>query len=159
MRILGQGQSDQSPLVVYFSSASGNTHRFVEMLGTRSIRISRFMKDKPPVVDEPFVLICPSYGDHTGAHSVPKQVIHFLNIAQNRDMIEGVIGAGNRNFGEFYGYAGDIIARKCKVPLLYKFELSGTSTDVVNVRKGLEKLWNSLTSRQTMKQTATSMKM
>jgi protein involved in ribonucleotide reduction len=61
---------------------------------------------------------------------VPKQVIRFLNDPQNRQLIRGVIGAGNTNFGDNYCMAGDIIAAKCRVPHLYRFELMGTPEDV-----------------------------
>ncbi len=72
---------------------------------------------------------------------MPKQVIHFLNDTHNRSLLRGVIAAGNTNFGEAYGLAGRIIAKKCNVPLLYRFELFGTDDDVANVRKGVEEFW------------------
>ncbi|BBI61258.1 hypothetical protein HSBAA_25640 [Vreelandella sulfidaeris] len=56
-----------------------------------------------------------------------------------------MIAAGNTNFGDAYGLAGDIIAKKCHVPLLYRFELFGTDDDVANVRKGVEEFWKRLT--------------
>ena len=37
-----------------------------------------------------------------------------------------------------YCLAADIIAAKCKVPVLYRFELMGTSEDVATVNQGLE---------------------
>jgi protein involved in ribonucleotide reduction len=52
-----------------------------------------------------------------------------------------VIGSGNTNFGSAYCLAGDIVAAKCKVPHLYRFELFGTSDDVTAVREGLESFW------------------
>lgn len=72
---------------------------------------------------------------------MPKQVIHFLNDTHNRSLLRGVIAAGNTNFGETYGLAGRIIAKKCQVPLLYRFELFGTDDDVANVRQGVEEFW------------------
>jgi protein involved in ribonucleotide reduction len=133
-----------TPLIVYYSSTTGNTHRFAKSLGMRAIRIPLSMKVPTPLLDEPFVLICPTYADDDGSKAVPKQVIRFLNEPENRAQLQGVIGAGNRNFGEFFGYAGKVISRKCNVPLLYRFELSGTEDDILNVRKGMERLWNSL---------------
>ena len=59
------------------------------------------------------------------------------------------------NFGEKFAYAGDVIAKKCGVPCLYKFELSGTQVDVINVKKGMKRLWESLTLPTTLKQTGT----
>lgn len=68
---------------------------------------------------------------------MPTQVIHFLNNEQNRSLIRGVIASGNTNFGPDYGVAGDIIAEKCNVPYLYRFELMGTQEDVAIVKQGL----------------------
>lgn len=144
-----------TPLIVYYSSPSENTHRFVEALEIQSVRIPISMRQECPVMDQPYVLISPCYGNDDGSNAVPKQVIRFLNNAQNRSMLEGVIGAGNRNFGDRFAYAADVISRKCNVPLLYKFELSGTPTDIVNVRKGMGRLWNSLKIEQPLKKTGT----
>jgi protein involved in ribonucleotide reduction len=44
--------------------------------------------------------------------------------------------------------AGDIIAAKCKVPHLYRFELMGTPEDVTRVQKGLEEFWTRLSQTQ-----------
>ena len=127
--------------VVYFSSISGNTRRFVEKLGRPAQRIPLYAKDDPLVVDEPYVLIVPTYGGGPETRAVPKQVIRFLNDEHNRSLCRGVIAAGNTNFGEAYGIAGDIIARKLHVPYLYRFELFGTPDDVTAVQEGLEQFW------------------
>ena len=58
-----------------------------------------------------------------------------------KPLLRGVIASGNRNFGEAYGRAGDVIARKCGVPWLYRFELMGTQSDIENVRKGVTEFW------------------
>ena len=76
------------------------------------------------------MLVLPTYGGGDGKGAVPKQVIRFLNDEHNRALIRGVIAAGNTNFGEAYGIAGDIIAAKCTVPYLYRFEVLGTPDDV-----------------------------
>ncbi len=126
--------------VVYFSTKSENTHRFVEKLGMAAHRIP-INSDETLRAQNPFVLVVPTYGggEHRGA--VPKQVIRFLNDADNRSNIRGAIAAGNTNFGAAYCIAGDIISAKCRVPFLYRFELLGTQEDVDNVRHGLERFW------------------
>lgn len=129
------------PLLVYYSSTSLNTHRFVMKTGLRALRIPVSPKDAMPEIDEPFVLICPTYAGENGEGAVPKQVIRFLNDESTRKQMRGVIASGNRNFGQYYGYAGKIIASKCNVPLLYKFELMGTPKDVTCVKTGVENLW------------------
>lgn len=129
-------------LVVYFSSATENTKRFVEKLGLPSQRIPLRRNDPELNVDEPYVLICPTYGGGvsvSGGNSrpVPGQVVRFLNNEGNRSLIRGVIAAGNSNFGADYCLAGKVIADKCKVPYLYRFELMGSAEDVAHVRRQL----------------------
>ena len=134
-----------APLLVYFSSVSGNTARFVEKLGLPARRIPLHRTDEDLVVDEPFVLVTPTYGGGQGRGeekgAVPKQVIRFLNDERNRRHIRGVISAGNTNFGEHFCLAGDIISRKCNVPHLYRLEVFGTPEDVERVNAGLERWW------------------
>lgn len=133
------------PALVYFSSKSGNTQRFIERLGRPALRIP--IEDGPvPMPTDPYVLVSPTYADGEGRGAVPKQVIRFLNDPDRRSDICGVIGTGNRNFGATYGLAGRVIAQKCNVPLLYTFELAGTETDVARVQSGLERLGRDLCS-------------
>jgi len=138
-----------APLVVYYSSKSGNTHRFVTRLGLPKARISSDATHALPQVDAPFVLFCPTYADGEGRGAVPKQVIRFLNDPVRRKHLVGVIGSGNRNFGATYALSGRIIAEKCKVPVLYSFELAGTETDISRVRAGLTTLGGTLCSTAT----------
>lgn len=130
-----------APLVVYFSSISGNTHKFVEKIRARRLRLPLRTREDTLILDEPFVLIVPTYGKPEGAGNVPPQVVKFLNVEQNRNHILGVIGAGNTNFGPLFGIAADIVAKKCDVPVLFKFELMGTDSDVEKVNEGLEAFW------------------
>jgi len=82
----------------------------------------------------------------TGDYSrpVPKQVIKFLNNEQNRSLLRGVVASGNLNFGPDFCKAGDIVAAKCGVPYLYRFELMGTDHDVRRVQEGLEEFERTL---------------
>jgi len=127
--------------IVYFSSVSGYTARFVEKLGRDADRIPLYPSEPFLHVDEPYVLVLPTYGGGNGEGAVPKQVIKFLNDEHNRALIRGVVVGGNTNFGEAFGLAGDIVARKCGVPVLYRFEVFGTPDDVVAVNSGLEAFW------------------
>ena len=129
-------------LVVYFSSATENTRRFVDKLGLPSARIPLYKNDEPLIVNEPYVLVCPTYGggasiSHENSRPVPKQVIRFLNNENNRGLIRAVISGGNSNFGADFGKAGDVISAKCKVPYVYRFELMGSDEDVKICREGL----------------------
>ncbi|QTF07419.1 class Ib ribonucleoside-diphosphate reductase assembly flavoprotein NrdI [Brenneria izadpanahii] len=127
--------------LVYFSSQSENTHRFITRVGLPALRIP-IASDQPILkMERPYILVVPSYGGGGAKGAVPIQVIRFLNDRQNRDRLRGVIAAGNMNFGTAYCIAGDIIAQKCQVPYLYRFELLGTAEDVENVRKGVTEFW------------------
>lgn len=129
-------------LVVYFSSVTENTRRFVDKLGLPSARIPLRKTDEPLIVNEPYVLVCPTYGggasiSHENSRPVPSQVIRFLNNEHNRSLIRAVIAGGNSNFGTDFGKAGEVISAKCKVPYVYRFELLGTEEDVTICREGL----------------------
>lgn len=119
-------------MLVYFSNVSENTHRFVNRMALRAYRIP--LKGDL-IVTEPYVLITPTYGNHG---EVPKQTANFLNDLNNRNLLCGVIGSGNQNFGVNFAMAAEIISKKCQIPLLYKFELSGTPIDEINIRNGLK---------------------
>jgi protein involved in ribonucleotide reduction len=134
--------------LIYFSSTSENTKRFVAKLGIDAARIPLHARESPLVASEPYVLVVPTYGGTGGEGSVPRQVIRFLNDPRNRQQLRGVIGAGNTNFGANYCMAGDIIAAKCQVPHLYRFELMGTPEDVSRVQQGLEEFWTRLSQTQ-----------
>ncbi|HLR94922.1 MAG TPA: class Ib ribonucleoside-diphosphate reductase assembly flavoprotein NrdI [Jiangellaceae bacterium] len=123
--------------LVYFSSVSETTHRFVGKLDLPSARLPLRRPDPKLVAYRPFVLVTPTYGGGDGRGAVPKQVIAFLNDQRNRSLIRGVIGAGNTNFGQAYCLAGDVVAAKCHVPHLYRVELLGTTRDVEAVRAGI----------------------
>lgn len=122
--------------VVYFSSISNNTKRFIEKLDVKNDRIPIEIEQEL-IIDKDFVLIVPTYsgGGNDTKGAVPKQVIHFLNNENNRKHCKAVISSGNTNFGDTYCIAGPIISQKLNVPLLYQFELLGTKKDVDNVKE------------------------
>lgn len=132
--------------LIYFSSVSGNTKRFVEKLqvvrgGVAAAQIPLHSNERPIKATRPYVLVLPTYGAGDGPGAVPKQVIRFLNDPDNRALIRGVVVGGNTNFGRAFGLAGDIIAAKTGVPCLYRFEVFGTHDDVEAVAQGLERFW------------------
>jgi protein involved in ribonucleotide reduction len=132
--------------LVYFSSVSENTHRFVQRLALEELgmsvhRIPVRKQDGFLTVTEPYVLMVPTYGGGNEGDAVPRRVREFLNDPHNRSLVRGVIAAGNTNFGAAYCIAGDIISAKCQVPYLYAFELLGTAEDAARVRDGLGRFW------------------
>jgi protein involved in ribonucleotide reduction len=128
--------------VVYFSSVSENTKRFVEKLGLTSVRIPLKTEEAASFTyDRDSILVVPTYGSGEEKTTVPKQVIKFLNNPENRKHIKGVIATGNTNFGQSYGLAGDIVSAKLGVPLVQRVELLGTPEDVQQVKERLAQLW------------------
>lgn len=133
---------EQSPDLVYFSSVSENTHRFIQKLDRPAVRIPVQPRKEGMIrVSRPYVLITPTYGGGDRRRAVPKQVIAFLNDETNRGFIRGVITSGNTNFGSDFCIAGAIISSKCQVPELYRYELLGTDRDAAIVCEGLDKFW------------------
>ena len=128
--------------IVYFSTTSENTKRFVEKLGLSATRIPiRWDGEEPFTAVKPYVLVVPTYGGNKEEKQIPKQVVDFLNLKVNRDLLRGVIGTGNTNFGETYCKAAELISAKVGVPLLYKVEILGTPDDVQQTIERLERLW------------------
>lgn len=140
--------------VVYFSSASENTARFIKNChlpeaGLNVYRIPLRPKSAPLVVNEPFVIVVPTYGGGDISKALPPQVRRFLNDRGNRRLLRGVIASGNTNFGDAFCAAGDVIAAKCHVPFLYSFELTGTPEDMRKVREGLRGFFARLAATET----------
>jgi protein involved in ribonucleotide reduction len=132
--------------VVYFSSVSGNTARFIVSCEF-TVPVERVpLKASEPqlVVTRPYVLITPTYGGGESGHAVPVQVKRFLQWHDNWRLMRGVIAAGNMNFGTAYGKAGDVLSSRFHVPMLYRFELTGTERDRQIVRDGVEEFLRSL---------------
>jgi len=130
--------------LVYFSSVSENTHRFVQHLGLPATRIPIHDRDGSFRVNEPYVLILPTYGGGvtvTGRDTsyVPKPVIRFLNNPHNRSLIRAVIAAGNTNFGESFCYAGNIISQNAT----FLFCTGSNSWALPKMSTEYEKAWGS----------------
>ncbi len=128
--------------LVYFSNYSENTKRFVEKLTDAGIRIPVKPSDaRNIVVGHEYVLVVPTYGGGNESPAIPKSVKVFLNNPENRNLLRGVIGTGNTNFGEHYCKAAEMISAKTGVPVIAKVELLGTPEDVIKVKERLEILY------------------
>ena len=128
--------------IVYFSNYSGNTKRFVEKMDNVSIRIPINWDPASPVfVKEEYVLMVPTYGGGSERSAIPKQVKSFLNIEENRNLLRGVVGFGNTNFGDNYCKAAELIAQKTGVPVIARVEIFGTDDDINKVKERLGLLY------------------
>lgn len=129
--------------IVYFSNYSGNTKRFVEKLNGTAIRIPiDWSSGNHITVAQPYVLMVPTYGGGEGRAAIPRQVRAFLNIKQNRNLLRGVVGFGNTNFGEHFCKAADMISQKTGVPIIGRVEVFGTPEDVLKIQERLKLLYD-----------------
>lgn len=107
-------------MLIVYASKTGNVKRFIAKTGLDAVHV----KDCP-VVDEPFVLVTYT----TGFGLVPAEVSSFLS--NNHKYLVAVAASGNVNWGDdMYAKSADTISLLYGVPVLMKFELSGTSDDV-----------------------------
>jgi protein involved in ribonucleotide reduction len=98
---------------------TGNVRRFIHKLGIPAMQIREDL-----VMDEDFILVTYT----TGFGNVPELVSRFLD--GNHSRLKGVSASGNRNWGASFGASADKISDQYKVPVLSKFELAGTNSDV-----------------------------
>lgn len=113
-------------MVIAYASKTGNVKRFVGKLNMPTVHI-----DDTTVLEEPFVLVTYT----TGFGQVPDKVVSFLN--RNHGKLVGVSASGNRNWGEGFARSADRISEQYGVPVINKFELSGTRQDVERFLMGV----------------------
>jgi protein involved in ribonucleotide reduction len=122
-------------LKVYYDSLTGNVRRFVERLPFEAESIAEV-----EVVSEPFILVTYT----TGFGNVPTSTTEFLR--NHGDYLIGVASSGNRNWGHNFGKAAEHIARDYNVPILLKFELSGTNDDIKTLAERVAILWQNISN-------------
>ncbi|TVY05503.1 class Ib ribonucleoside-diphosphate reductase assembly flavoprotein NrdI [Paenibacillus cremeus] len=113
-------------MLIAYDSKTGNVRRFIQKCNLPSIQIEEAM-----TVNEPFVLVTYT----TGFGQAPDKVMTFLR--RNHQWLRGVSASGNRNWGEGFARSADRIAEQYRVPVLTKFELSGTGRDVETFTQGV----------------------
>lgn len=141
-------------LLVYYTSSSGFTGKFVESLGLKNLRIPVSVKEARDFeVSEPYILISPTYGG--GAPGIkdktyiPKQVQTFLSNPRNRSLLRATIGAGQANFGDYWfcKSARDIALRH-NVPYLGGFELSGLPGEDTHILKKIKEFDSGMSHKE-----------
>ena len=111
------------PVKVVYLSLTGKTRQFVKKLGWDFVEISK----KNPVcqMEEPYIVITPTYGEQ-----VANFFYEFIEFGENRALLKGVAGSGNRNFNTSFCSNSRELASKYGIPLLHCFENQGTDKDV-----------------------------
>lgn len=113
-------------IIVY--SLTGNCKRFVDMCKIPKEDVI-YLQDIDYDVDFDYILITPTFG----FGEVPAAVSKFL--VENHMYLKGVVGSGNKNWGERFANASEIISEEYDVPLLMKIELHGSKKDIIEFKK------------------------
>ena len=113
-------------IIVY--SLTGNCKRFVDMCEIPEGDVI-YLQDIDYDIDFDYILITPT----CGFGEVPVAVSSFLE--ENHNHLKGVVGSGNKNWGERFANASEIISKEYDVPLLMKIELHGSKKDISEFKK------------------------
>ena len=125
------------PLIVYWSSNSGGTRRVAEALDTDTVELADYDGKSP------YVLACPTYDQPRGGFT-PKPVQQFLE--EHAHLMVGVLGLGNRSFGDKFCMGAHEIAKRYNVPVLWRIEIMGSQEDLAIVDSGMREHWGRLLS-------------
>ncbi|KIL12140.1 hypothetical protein B4127_1471 [Bacillus pumilus] len=110
-------------MLITYDSLTGNVKRFVDKItNNKYINIKKITEDT--IITEPFIHITYTIG----FGEVPKLTQVFIH--NNKELLRGICSSGNKNWGNNFGLAADKIANQYNVPILLKFELAGTDSDL-----------------------------
>ncbi|ATX85275.1 class Ib ribonucleoside-diphosphate reductase assembly flavoprotein NrdI [Bacillus velezensis] len=114
-----------------YESKTGNVKRFAQAL-QRELNLDIIEIADGLIVDEEFIHITYTIG----FGEVPERTLNF--IIKNKNNIKGVAVSGNKVWGDNYGLAGDKLSAMFHVPLLLKFEISGTKQDLQKINREVQ---------------------
>ncbi|MCM3366004.1 class Ib ribonucleoside-diphosphate reductase assembly flavoprotein NrdI [Bacillus safensis] len=110
-------------MLITYDSLTGNVQRFVDKITNNMyLNVEKITEDT--MITEPFIHITYTIG----FGEVPKLTQVFIH--NNKEMLRGISSSGNKNWGNNFGLAANKIASQYSVPILLKFELAGTDSDV-----------------------------
>ncbi|MEV9652526.1 MULTISPECIES: class Ib ribonucleoside-diphosphate reductase assembly flavoprotein NrdI [Bacillus] len=110
-------------MLITYDTLTGNVQRFVEKItNNKYLNVKKITEDT--MITEPFIHITYTIG----FGEVPKLTQEFIH--NNKKLLRGICSSGNKNWGNNFGLAADKIANQYNVPILLKFELAGTDSDV-----------------------------
>lgn len=107
-------------MLIIYDSMTGKVRNFVSRLNMENMKITEGL-----IVNEPFVIVTYT----TGFGQVPRKVINFLR--ENHSYLQGVAASGNKNWGDTFAMSANVISEMYNVPIIHKFELSGSDTDII----------------------------
>lgn len=109
-------------ILLCYASLTGNIERFVKKIAYSYVYKIKY--NEASLITNPFILITYT----TGIGEIPIEITQFLT--HHHHYLKGVIGSGNKNFGNNFAIASKKIAEQYHVPLLMTFELSGNTYDI-----------------------------
>lgn len=118
-------------MLIVYDSLTGNVERFINKLHMKNLKITDGL-----IVKEPFILVTYTFG----FGGIPESTSKFLN--QNFEYIIGVASSGNKVWGSNFARAADLISDNFLVPLILKFELSGTKKDIDIFTQGVTRIYD-----------------
>ncbi|MGK9160710.1 class Ib ribonucleoside-diphosphate reductase assembly flavoprotein NrdI [Bacillus subtilis] len=110
-------------MIITYESKTGNARRFVKAL-QQELDIEAIEITDDTIITQEFIHITFTIG----FGEVPERTLNFIK--KNKNKIRGVVVSGNKVWGDNYGLAGDKLSAKFHIPLLLKFELSGTKQEL-----------------------------
>ncbi|XAK55517.1 class Ib ribonucleoside-diphosphate reductase assembly flavoprotein NrdI [Bacillus inaquosorum] len=113
-------------MIITYESKTGNVKRFVKAL-QEELDIEAIEITDDTIITQEFIHITYTIG----FGEVPERTLNFIKKYKNK--IRGVAVSGNKVWGDNYGLAGDKLSAKFHIPLLLKFELSGTKQDLEKI--------------------------
>ncbi|AGX88787.1 class Ib ribonucleoside-diphosphate reductase assembly flavoprotein NrdI [Mycoplasma parvum] len=116
---------------LWFASRTGKVETIVSKLALKNVKR---IFDGNEVATEEYILF--TYTDGVG--EVPKVVKAFLEL--NHNLLRGVIGSGNKNFGQNFCKSVHVISEKYNVPILMKFDLGGNKTAIEELKRILNEM-------------------
>ena len=124
-------KNKQIQLVYY--SLTGNIEHILKktLYYTLAIKVASNL-----TMEKNFILFTPSIG----FGEVPYEVNSFIK--KNYSYCVGLIGSGNKNWGDNYCKAVKTLQNQYKIPILATFELSGSLQDIENINNIISNFTN-----------------
>lgn len=152
---------------VYYISIEGNTDHFLKKMAAvfHNVSLHRISDQSDLIkINQPFFCFIPTYvkgtqedpaahekqpGMNFGIQEIDTLTMNDeLGYAKNYKRCLGLIGSGNRNFGEdCYCWTALHYHRKYQIPVLADFELRGTSNDENQINAKMVQTWNAHVSK------------
>ena len=129
-------------ILIAYDSRTGNVDRFIkkmkkEVEDRNNDRFKwKFYKiEEDLTIDEDFHFI--TYTTNFGEVPIKTKIF----VGKNYEKMQSVSSSGNMNWGTMYARAANRIRKDYDIPILMKFELSGTRDDVEKIIGGLERYY------------------